>query len=684
MLFAALLSAGAQPDVRIYELIYQVQPGSYGEEERLSEVQVRVGSLEKSYTPEGVELEKEAHLFQKPGAAVAALQEAVARLPYWIAVPEGKDTLYRAFGTDGAEFEVRDELGRCVERVWLSGGVLQEQERIVYPQSSGVEWASRESYFTASGRQERSLRFYSRSGAGGGLTGWWAAWGGQAYYELREGGALRYAMRGAQELKKGRWREERGQLLLSLEGQERQLGLYRADWGMVLSDTAGQRQEWVRPGAGELPQAWLEKPAAAEVFAENGRYGLRLLTGTPVWEAVYDEVKLLPGGLVLLQQDGLWGLGTVNGEAVTPVYFEALSEAGPGCFLAKRKGQAGLIDGQGHERLPFVYERLIWRGDTTFWMFREGEMGLIGQSGAILIPAAFDLIHPFEQGRAVAYEGERPGLIDESGNWLSRPGAYTLLERHGRSGYLVKSKDGLWGYISTDGVVRIPPVYMHLRPLSADVLAVQNNGRFGLLSVHGQELAPLKYRLLKGCGDYTATGGLCAALRRQGVVAQYINDEQFGYLDGFGRAFAPILPGAAELAADFQSVEALPGLVFYHREGWVHEPGIQRLYKRGDYGQPRVQYELLPSDGAEDVAAWAASHLEPGIDLAAAVLDGQPAIARIERERVQYYDFFRRHLYVMHGGKVLHLVFSCKDANFLESIPGLYELEQLVRLEKGP
>lgn len=576
--------------------------------------------------------------------------------------------------------------GWPVAEAWLHEGQLAAWRTYDYRWDKSGHWDRQLVHNRLSGQQQLIERRTVQAAED--ASDWMAVQGGAEYWLLAENGHARYWDGRSEQPTTGRWQLE-GEMLSIQRADQREPLAYqvqsRQPWGWQVAAADGTLEDWIWLNALEkVPRKlrrWRDAANAAhlQAFTEKGWTGLHDGGSRVVLPAQYDDVEPVHPRLALVKLEERYGLVQTDGKALFPIYFEKLEYLGDSLLLAQRNRRQGILHLSGDTLVPFAYERLTPRDDYSYWAYESGKMGMVDTRGGMLIKPAFDLIYLFHGDQAMAKMDGQTGVMDAKGQWVVSPGKYAGLIPVDLDGYLVRTPDNNWGFINREGQLVIEPVYGHLRALAKGVLVGQQEGRFGLLRTTGERLAPLTYRMLKGCGDYTTTQELCQVLSENNALAQFVSDDRFGYLDARGQAHPPVLPSSAELEADYLADTVEHGLVLTYPKGWQLERSIQKLYKQGDYGQSRVVYEFLPANG-QTLEDWASANLEKAT--AATTLGGQPARTYTERERVRYYDFFRKHIYGLSedGQTVIHLELSCKDANFLESIPDLYEIEQLVRL----
>lgn len=617
-----------------------------------------------------------------------ALRVFEAALPLGYRLPEGRAILLRS------RDEKRQYLGLLDQQGWPLSWIRLEEGEL-------GDWLDFAYQWDKQGRLRRRLarnqltgvatlaEYYPLQPGPADSAGWMAVEGGAAFWLLSENGEARFWDGQSAVPLAGRWSRQKEELRIEQAGRRVPLvyTVQEHNWGWQLQSADTLLKDWVwlerlQPEPRKL-ERWRMEAAAArwQPFQARGRTGLQYPSGQVRIAPQYDGISCPHPQLAIVELEERFGLMSTNGVTLLPIYFEKLAYLGDSLLLAQRAGGQGVLHLSGDTIVRLRYSRLSIRDDTSYWAFRSGKMGLLNAAGDVLIELRFDSIHPFVGGQAIASVNGQTGVLGPEGQWVVAPGAYAEFIPQGLNGYLVRAADEKWGMINRAGEVLHPPVYGHLRAISENVLAAQQSGQFGLLSADGQMLTPVHYRALKGCNDYTATAGLCRSLKAHGAIAQFVGEGSFGYLDALGREHPPMLPGPEAIETNYQKSKAPYQLIFIYPDSWAYEASIQRLYKKRDYGQSRVHYTFLPS-GGRSLAAWLAEEVEE--ELAPATLGGQPAFAYTEEERVRYYDIYKKHIYclVPDGSQVLHLEFSCKAANFLESIQDLFEIEQLLRFEE--
>jgi hypothetical protein len=486
----------------------------------------------------------------------------------------------------------------------------------------------------------------------------------------------------------GTWQRSGGKLRLQLKN--RRQPLIFEEQGEVGAVWLVGEEGKVRPMLALKEDTYAMRQAVAgleqfswETLTENNRVGLRHRLDGRALPAQYDAVEVAASDFGIFTLEGLQGVVRYDGQALTPIYYESLELLESDILLAKKSGRYGLIRPNGERILAKEYNRLYYE-DGAMRAIENDKMGVIDTSGKVLIPFEYDsLSTTFGPSLRMAWSGNQLGVVHPTTpGWFMSQGPYEQVVHLGSSTLSVQFQSGLWAiWRKAEGFVT-DPVYAYMEAVGPNVLLVQQNGQFGLLRKDGSTLVPLQYPLIKACGQQSI-GDLCALLAEHNTVAQFISEDGFGYLDGYGREHAPRLPSAARIATDYETVTANDYLsLTFPKEKWRWESSANRLYKQGDYGRVRVFYEVQDM-GSATLAQWLQEN-EPQLypQMEEAVLGGQEALVASEIKRIRYYDFRKKYAYVPLGkGQVLRLEFSCKAANYIENAQDLYEIERLLEVK---
>ncbi len=255
--------------------------------------------------------------------------------------------------------------------------------------------------------------------------------------------------------------------------------------------------------------------------SHSGKQGFVNTTGDEVVPVVYKQVHPFSEGLAVVCRGRLWGAVDAQGNERLPLQFDAAKTAlKQGLLGVKRDFKVtrrigtvesatwkwGFVDAQARERIPFDYKAVRSFSEDLAavcnWQLpgkrttRVGLYGYVDRQGELRIRHKFDYAYPFEQGRALIKEIsgdiEKFGLIDTRGNLL------------------------------------VPPQYDDAKRVSAERIAVQSDGLFGLLDLDGKTVVEPRFTRL---GDFAsglapaATGGEEDGLDLKGARWSYIDPE---------------------------------------------------------------------------------------------------------------------------------------------------------------
>jgi hypothetical protein len=129
--------------------------------------------------------------------------------------------------------------------------------------------------------------------------------------------------------------------------------------------------------------------------------------------------------------------------------------------------------------------------------------GVINTKGDYVIPPIYNSIEPFVESRAVYVQGDVMGVIDESGNVITKR-QYTFVSSYSDSLALVGIKTStdeyLYGYIDKDGNEVIPPNYLEGSDFKNNyALVKERNGIYKVIDKIGAVVTTFPYKFV---GNY--------------------------------------------------------------------------------------------------------------------------------------------------------------------------------------
>jgi hypothetical protein len=170
---------------------------------------------------------------------------------------------------------------------------------------------------------------------------------------------------------------------------------------------------------------------------------------------------------------GLYGLLDRNGKSITAVKFDYLEEfvEGSGAARTMTGEVIGIVRPDGSERSfpDYIYISEFEEGMAAFYEggyrdtegnLRGGKFGFMNEKGDIVIPARFDNGNYFSDGLSLVYVGDSTFFIDKTGKKVLDMSQWDQLGSGFHDGRMVvKSKQGMVGFIDKTGKVVIPCIY---------------------------------------------------------------------------------------------------------------------------------------------------------------------------------------------------------------------------------
>jgi hypothetical protein len=175
------------------------------------------------------------------------------------------------------------------------------------------------------------------------------------------------------------------------------------------------------------------------------------------------------------------------------------------------------------------YTKVEASGDGMFGFEKDGKFGYLDKTGNIVIPADYvyessssKTIPTFQKGLAKLKKDIKYGVLDKTGK-IVIPFEYDglYISNYGNYVSVYNNINGksIWGIVSLQNKVLIPIVYEQLQ-IDSNLIAVKQNGKWGLKDISGKDLLPSEYESLV---PYA-----------QSQVIQAQKGSQYGFIDAKG------------------------------------------------------------------------------------------------------------------------------------------------------
>lgn len=250
--------------------------------------------------------------------------------------------------------------------------------------------------------------------------------------------------------------------------------------------------------------------------------------------------------------------------------FDLISWFSDGLARASIDGKVGLIDSTGKVVVPLIYDSIGYPYNGLATVRKDGKDGLIDMTGKVVLPVEYSYIDYFWYENTTYWKislGEyRFSFADKSGKIIGtvnlasyQANEWDILTGLKTSGLIAVRSGNKCGFINTNGVAVISPVYDQVRNFSEDLAAVMHDGKWGFINKSGVKVIPLTYEWV---GDFS--DGLALVANDDGT--------KHGYIDKNNKF--PLTPNAATLSENYIYDYADN---FYNGLAWVKKDGTNSL-----------------------------------------------------------------------------------------------------------
>ena len=225
---------------------------------------------------------------------------------------------------------------------------------------------------------------------------------------------------------------------------------------------------------------------------------------------------------------------------------------------------------QFHEGRALIY---VQQTKSQSGEYSERLAGYIDETGTVVIPAVFDVAHPFSEGLAYveSNDGVFKGFIDRTGTRVITVNGKANDFNEGLAA--VQSADAqTWGYIDRSGRSVVRPQYEFADDFSEGLAGIVINGKYGFINKQGRIVIQPRFdvrRSLRHPEVFVSTGRF-----RDGMAPVRVN-RLYGYINQRGEfVVKPRFFTAQEFSEGLALVVEMDEITsVVKRAGWIDKSG---------------------------------------------------------------------------------------------------------------
>ena len=254
-------------------------------------------------------------------------------------------------------------------------------------------------------------------------------------------------------------------------------------------------------------------------FVQNGTFGYMDTQGKGIIAAQYDAASAFYNGLAIVSKNELFGLINKKNESITALQYLDISKSTDG-FIAEDSAGYYIFNNQGQllqkealqwEELQQTLSALSNQIETIepivvskyVRIDKNGKVGLSKQGKSVLPTKYDDVIFSNDSGFIFAKLGKSLHYFDTLGRRLEFNGLEWFtnapeLAVFSKEGIAVFSKGSKLGLIDVKGKVLVKNTYDAAQAVYNGLWPVQQNGKWGLVSLDAKIVLPLAYEQILG------------------------------------------------------------------------------------------------------------------------------------------------------------------------------------------
>lgn len=229
---------------------------------------------------------------------------------------------------------------------------------------------------------------------------------------------------------------------------------------------------------------------AYAVYTQGGQKGLIDTEGSPVIEAVYDEIVFDGKDKQMISVKDGDGCFFVNDKGykteMPEENYEALGIVSQGRIAAKKGGKYGYLDTKFHAKTEFIYDAATPFYEGTGAVRQEEKWALINKQGELTTEFVFDQVLSNSRGicsmnkRIAVKQGEAYFWVNEKGERISDQN-YDGIKAFEGDGMCAVCRRDKWGFVDQDDNLIIDYIYEDAKPFTNGYAAVCEDGVWGYI-----------------------------------------------------------------------------------------------------------------------------------------------------------------------------------------------------------
>jgi hypothetical protein len=236
----------------------------------------------------------------------------------------------------------------------------------------------------------------------------------------------------------------------------------------------------------------------------QGKYGLISYQGARILPTKYDTISALQEGVVYtFEKDGHYGIMNRDGEILVDLdnNFQKLYPMSEHFLGVRIEDKYGFVDTLGRLRIANRYDSVTHFKSNMAAIKLLGRWGYINRSESLVVQPHFEKAFPFIEGLAVVSRDGKYGLVNKQGEVVVST-EYSKIYPAQHNRFVVEKnkadEEGIQiGLVSETGRQLIYPKYDSLDDLGNGYVIISRDGQYGLLTTRGMSTIPLKYDMIK-------------------------------------------------------------------------------------------------------------------------------------------------------------------------------------------
>ena len=291
------------------------------------------------------------------------------------------------------------------------------------------------------------------------------------------------------------------------------------------------------------PSVFSEGVACVKI---HHKYGFINDKGVLIIDAIFDDANSFSEGLAVVKIGDKYGFINDKGVLIIDAIFDDANSFSEGLAVVKIGDKYGYIDKSGEVIIEPYYDYASSFYNGLAEVTKDFRTGWINKLGAQVIPPIYMSTGEFNDNELVyvSLPGSKSGgYIDVLGKEVVPIGYYDRISDRYSDGLIWVKTNGKYGYLDTDGLMVIPPIYDAAESFIDNMAIVKYQGKVGCINKNGDVVIDFIFEKIEPFSEGLAVINLNGKYGYINKVGKIVIDTIYDAAESFSEGLAVVKIG---------------------------------------------------------------------------------------------------------------------------------------------